>query len=123
MGPFIQKRRTDRQSFRELLHHIVASPETITDAVIDSRLPVWLAQPLAVYATMKVEVFAERLAELAMPVLCLWGQKDNFLPVRHALLVAERVGDVRVVISSRSGHWFMLEEPDYFNQEVRSFLG
>ncbi|MCY1312705.1 2-hydroxy-6-oxononadienedioate/2-hydroxy-6-oxononatrienedioate hydrolase [compost metagenome] len=72
---------------------------------------------------MKVEVFAERLAELAMPVLCLWGQKDNFLPVRHALLVAERVGDVRVVISSRSGHWFMLEEPDYFNQEVRSFLG
>ncbi|MNR56346.1 2-hydroxy-6-oxo-6-phenylhexa-2,4-dienoate hydrolase [compost metagenome] len=58
-----------------------------------------------------------------MPVLCLWGQKDNFLPVRHALLVAERVGDVRVVISSRSGHWFMLEEPDYFNQEVRSFLG
>ncbi|MNG40673.1 2-hydroxy-6-oxo-6-phenylhexa-2,4-dienoate hydrolase [compost metagenome] len=56
-------------------------------------------------------------------MLCLWGQKDNFLPVRHALLVAERVGDVRVVISSRSGHWFMLEEPDYFNQEVRSFLG
>lgn len=123
MGPFIQGRMTDRESFRELLHHIVASPETITDEVIDSRLPVWLEQPMAVYATMKVEVFGERLAELQMPVLCLWGQKDNFLPVRHALQVAELVSDVRVVISSRSGHWFMLEEPDYFNREVLSFLG
>ncbi|WP_448680751.1 alpha/beta fold hydrolase [Pseudomonas nicosulfuronedens] len=123
MGPFIQQRKTDRESFRELLHHIVASPQTITDAVIDSRLPVWLEQPLAVYATMKVDVFAERLADLSMPVLCLWGQKDNFLPVRHAMIVADLVKDVRVVISSRSGHWFMLEEPDYFNQEVLTFLG
>lgn len=123
LGAFVQGRLTDREAFRELLQHIVARPEMITDAVIDSRLPIWLEQPLAVFATMKVEVFAERLAELRMPVLCLWGQKDNFLPVRHALKVAEWVADARVVISTRSGHWFMLEEPAYFNQEVLAFLG
>ncbi|MEH6348795.1 MULTISPECIES: alpha/beta fold hydrolase [Pseudomonas] len=123
MGAFIQGRKTDKGSFRELLHHIVASPEMITDELIDTRLPVWLEQPLAVFSTMKVEVFAERLAELKMPVLCLWGQKDNFLPVRHALVVAGLVGNARVIISTGSGHWFMLEEPDYFNQEVLSFLG
>lgn len=123
MGTFIQERKTDQASFRELLHHIVASPDTITDGVISARLPVWQQQPSAVFSTMKVEVFAERLAELQMPVLCLWGQKDNFLPVRHALQVAEWVSDVRVIISSRSGHWFMLEEPDYFNREVLAFLG
>ncbi|SEN43240.1 4,5:9,10-diseco-3-hydroxy-5,9,17-trioxoandrosta-1(10),2-diene-4-oate hydrolase [Pseudomonas sp. ok272] len=123
MGAFIAGRKTDRESFRELLHHIVASAPTITEEIIDSRLPIWLEQPLAVYATIKVEVLTERLGELKMPVLCLWGQKDNFLPVRHALIVAERVPDVRVVISGRSGHWFMLEEPDYFNREVLDFLG
>ncbi|MCU1717655.1 alpha/beta fold hydrolase [Pseudomonas sp. 5P_3.1_Bac2] len=123
MGAFIQQRKSDRESFRELLHHIVASAETITEAVIDSRLPIWLEQPMEVFSTMKVEVFADRLAELQMPVLCLWGQKDNFLPVRHALQVADKVADVRVVISSRSGHWFMLEEPDYFNHAVLNFLG
>ncbi|WP_223444032.1 alpha/beta fold hydrolase [Pseudomonas sp. BF-R-19] len=123
MGALIQGHKTDRESFRELLHHIVASPQTITEDVIDSRLPIWLEQPLAVYATMKVGVFTERLSELKMPVLCLWGQKDNFLPVRHALIVAEQVEDVRVVISGHSGHWFMLEEPDYFNREVLDFLG
>ncbi|EPL15583.1 alpha/beta fold hydrolase [Pseudomonas sp. CF161] len=122
MGAFIQEHKTDRASFRALLEHIVAAPHTITDAVIDSRLPVWLEQPPAVFSSMKVEVFAERLAHLQMPVLCLWGQQDNFLPVRHALIVAGLVKDVRVVISSRSGHWFMLEEPDYFNREVLTFL-
>ncbi|WP_414157052.1 alpha/beta fold hydrolase [Pseudomonas sp. BNK-15] len=123
MGKVIQGRKTDRESFRELLHHIVASPQSITEEVIDSRLPVWKAQPPEVFSTMKVEVFAERLADLNMPVLCLWGAKDNFLPVRHALRVAELIKDVRVVLSSRSGHWFMLEEPDYFNREVQCFLG
>lgn len=123
MAGVIQGRKTDRESFRELLQHIVAFPQTITEEVIDSRLPVWKEQPLEVFSTMKVEVFADRLSELKVPVLCLWGAKDNFLPVRHALQVAELVKDVRVVISSRSGHWFMLEEPDYFNQEVQCFLG
>lgn len=123
MGAVIQGRKTDRESFRQLLHHIVASPQTITEEVIDSRLPVWVEQPIEVFSTMKVEVFAERLAELTMPVLCLWGARDNFLPMRHALVVAGLVKDVRVVISSRSGHWFMLEEPDYFNREVQFFLG
>ncbi|WP_248798123.1 alpha/beta fold hydrolase [Pseudomonas sp. MWU13-2105] len=122
MSAFIQEHKTDRASFRTLLEHIVASPQTITDAVIDSRLPVWIEQPLAVFSSMKVEVFADRLAQLQMPVLCLWGQQDNFLPVGHALIVAGLIKDVRVVISSRSGHWFMLEEPDYFNHEVMTFL-
>lgn len=122
LGGFIQERKTDRESFRELLHYIVASPDAITDEVLDSRLPIWLEQPVEVFSTMQVEVFAERLAELKMPVLCLWGKQDNFLPVRHAAEVARLVPDVRVIISSRSGHWFMIEEPEYFNQEVLSFI-
>ena len=123
MGAFIGQRKTDRESFRELLHHIVASPETITEEVLDSRQPVWLEQPIEVFSTMKVDVFGDRLKDIKVPVLCLWGQKDNFLPARHALIVAEKIEDVRVVISSRSGHWFMLEEPEYFNRAVQDFLG
>jgi len=53
---------------------------------------------------MKVGVYAGRFSEIKVPVLCLWGQKDNF------------------VISTASGHWFMFEEPDYFNAEVLGFL-
>lgn len=118
----VLQRLTDRDSFRKLLHLIVADPATITDAVIDERLPIWLEQPLEVFTTMKAGVYAERFHELKMPVLCFWGQKDQFMPVRHALMIAERVPDVRVVISSHAGHWFMLEQPAYFNREILDFL-
>jgi 4,5:9,10-diseco-3-hydroxy-5,9,17-trioxoandrosta-1(10),2-diene-4-oate hydrolase len=123
LGEVVSQRRTDRESFRHMLHSIVADPATITDAVIDERLPIWQDQPIEVFSTMKVGVYAERLHELKMPVLCFWGQKDQYLPVRHALIVAERVPDVRVVISSQAGHWFMLEQPAYFNREILDFLG
>lgn len=122
LGDVVAHKRTDRASFRNLLQLIVADPVTITDAVIDERLPIWQEQPIEVFSTMKVGVYAERLHELRMPVLCFWGQKDHFLPVRHAMVVAASVPDVRVVISSHAGHWFMLEQPAYFNHEILEFL-
>jgi len=122
MAAFIAGKEQGRERFRELLHLIVADPAHITDAVIDSRHSIWLEQPAEVYSTMKVGVYAERFSEIQVPVLCLWGQKDNFLPVRHALVVAESLQHARVVISTASGHWFMFEEPDYFNAEVLGFL-
>lgn len=122
LGKLVGQRLTDRESLRELLHLIVADPATITDEVIDERLPVWVEQPLEVFSTMRVGVYGERLHELTMPVLCLWGQKDQFLPVRHALVVAERIPHARVVISTHAGHWFMLEQPGYFNREIDEFL-
>jgi 4,5:9,10-diseco-3-hydroxy-5,9,17-trioxoandrosta-1(10),2-diene-4-oate hydrolase len=123
LGGVVAQRLTDRDSFRNLLNHIVADPATITDEVIDERLPIWLEQPVEVFSTMRVGVYADRLHELKMPVLCFWGQKDQFLPVRHAMVVAEKVANARVVISTQAGHWFMLEQPAYFNREIQDFLG
>ena len=122
MFELISARNTDREAFRKILHNIVADPAKITDAIIDQRLPIWEEQPPEVFSTMKTGVFGDRLHELKMPVLCFWGQKDQFLPVKHAAIVAERCADVRVVISSHAGHWFMVEEPDYFNRQIEWFL-
>ena len=122
MFELISARNTDREAFRKILHNIVADPAKITDAIIDQRLPIWEKQPPEVFSTMKTGVFGDRLHELKMPVLCFWGQKDQFLPVKHAAIVAERCADVRVVISSHAGHWFMVEEPDYFNRQIEWFL-
>ena len=122
MFELISARNTDREAFRKILHNTVADPAKITDAIIDQRLPIWEKQPPEVFSTMKTGVFGDRLHELKMPVLCFWGQKDQFLPVKHAAIVAERCADVRVVISSHAGHWFMVEERDYFNRQIEWFL-
>ncbi|WP_233809890.1 alpha/beta fold hydrolase [Paraburkholderia sp. HP33-1] len=122
LGGMVAQRLTDRDSMRKVLHLIVADPATITEEAIDERLPVWIEQPPEVFSTMRVGVYADRLHELKMPVLCFWGAKDQFLPVRHALVVAQRVPNARVVISTDAGHWFMLEQPGYFNREIDDFL-
>ena len=122
MFELISTRNTDREAFRKVLHNIVADPAKVTDDIIDQRLPIWETQPPEVFSTMKTGVFGDRLHEIKAPVLCFWGQKDLFLPVRHAAVVAERCEDVRVVISSHAGHWFMVEEPDYFNRQIEWFL-
>lgn len=122
MFELISTRNTDREAFRKVLHNIVADPTKITDEIIDQRLPIWETQPPEVFSTMKTGVFGDRLHEIKAPVLCFWGQKDLFLPVKHAAVVAERCEDVRVVISSHAGHWFMVEEPDYFNRQIEWFL-
>lgn len=122
MGAFLGGPRDDREGFKRLLEQLVADPRIITDEVVDSRFPIWLTQPMSIYSSMQVAVSGDRLAELTMPILGLWGQKDQFCPARHANILIERGVDVRVVVSSRSGHWFMLEEPAYFNREVLDFL-
>ncbi len=122
MFELISTRNTDREAFRRILHNIVADPAKITDEIIDQRLPIWETQPPEVYSTMKTGVFGDRLHEIEAPVLCFWGQKDLFLPVKHAAVVAERCKDVRVVISSHAGHWFMVEDTDYFNNQIAWFL-
>ena len=70
-------------------------------AVLDGGLPKWRAEG--------------REIEDMPPMV-----RDRHITVSRQ---AGLVKDVRVVISSRSGHWFMLEEPDYFNREVQFFLG
>jgi len=122
MGAFLFGPRDDRAAFRKLLEQLVADPGIITDEVIDSRFPIWLTQPIEVFKTMQVAVSGDRLEELKIPILGLWGQRDRFCPSRHAGILIERGVDVRVVVSSHSGHWFMLEEPAYFNREVLDFL-
>ena len=122
MGAVIASHNTNRQAFRELLEWIVADPATITDEVIDERLAIWIEQPPQVYSTMRVGVYAARLHEIKMPVLCFWGEKDQFLPVEHAAILVEAIDDARIIISANAGHWFMIELPDHFNREIREFL-
>ena len=122
MAGIIGPHNTDRQAFGDLLQLIVADPATITDIIIDERLPIWVQQPPEVFSTMRVGVYADRLNEVKVPVLCFWGQRDQFVPVQHAAILAGAIQDARIIISTKAGHWFMIELPDYFNREIKDFL-
>ena len=61
------------------------------------------------------------LADLRMPALVVWGERDPWLPVRFADVYAERIPGVELVRSAPGGHWPWLEDRSIVERVV-SFL-
>jgi pimeloyl-ACP methyl ester carboxylesterase len=67
-------------------------------------------------------VVEERLAELTMPTLVIWGRHDHIFPASHAEMARQKIPRARVEIFDESGHTPQMEEPDHFNRVVLDFL-
>ena len=67
--------------------------------------------------------FRERLSEISMPVLIVWGRNDLLVPVGDAQRFERLIGDnARVEIFDDTGHAPMIERPSRFNELLRGFL-
>ena len=67
-------------------------------------------------------ILLDRLPELAMPLLIVWGAQDKVLPVTHAYAAARKHASARMVVLDRCGHWPQLEQADEFNRILEAFL-
>jgi pimeloyl-ACP methyl ester carboxylesterase len=68
-------------------------------------------------------VLANRLSELLMPTLLVWGARDNIVPVRHAFVAAEQIPDCQVRIFQDSGHSVYRQRINEFSDMLVRFLG
>jgi pimeloyl-ACP methyl ester carboxylesterase len=67
--------------------------------------------------------YRDRLPEIEIPVLIVWGQNDLLVPVADARRYADLIGrNARVEIFEDTGHAPMLERPSRFNALLRAFL-
>jgi pimeloyl-ACP methyl ester carboxylesterase len=64
----------------------------------------------------------ERLPEIELPTLVVWGLNDRIVPVDAALGYNRLVPNSRLEIFEHTGHLPMLERPARFNQLVDEFL-
>jgi pimeloyl-ACP methyl ester carboxylesterase len=64
----------------------------------------------------------DRLDDIAVPTLVVWGSKDRLVPVGDAWEFGELIRDSRVVVYEDTGHMAMLERPAAFNGLVEGFL-
>jgi len=62
------------------------------------------------------------LGSITKPVLVIWGNQDDVVPVAHAQIAAEGLPNVQVETFDQCGHLPMLEKPDKFNELVLEFL-
>jgi pimeloyl-ACP methyl ester carboxylesterase len=64
----------------------------------------------------------ERLEEVDVPTLIVWGRNDRVVPATDAFGYAERLPNSRVVIFDRCGHVPMAERPARFNRLLERFM-
>ena len=62
------------------------------------------------------------LHQLTIPVLIMWGEKDNWLSVGHASKFGEDIPNSKVIIYKNVGHIAMEEIPEQSSDDLIEFL-
>ena len=66
----------------------------------------------------------DRLEEIEVPTLIVWGRNDRVVPIPAAFAYQERIGDnARLEIFDHCGHVPQMERPVRFNRLLEEFLG
>ena len=68
--------------------------------------------------------YTDRLSEITIPSLVLWGKHDMVVPIRFAQEAYDNLGsnEKKIVFFEKSGHSPMATEPDLFADEVIEFI-
>jgi pimeloyl-ACP methyl ester carboxylesterase len=66
--------------------------------------------------------FRDRLPEIGVPTLIVWGEKDSIIPVNDAQEFERLIPDSRKVVMKDTGHVSMAERPETFNDLMMEFL-
>jgi pimeloyl-ACP methyl ester carboxylesterase len=67
-------------------------------------------------------VLQDRLCELTMPTLLVWGDGDNVVPAAHAYVAAELIPDCQVRVFEGCGHNVYKQKMEEFSQLLFRFL-
>ncbi|HEY51063.1 MAG TPA: alpha/beta hydrolase [Dehalococcoidia bacterium] len=68
-------------------------------------------------------VLVNRLSELLIPTLLVWGANDNIVPVHQAYLAAARIPNCQVRVFQNSGHSVYRQRIREFSDLLVRFLG
>jgi pimeloyl-ACP methyl ester carboxylesterase len=64
----------------------------------------------------------DRLEELNIPVLIIWGNKDITLPISMGYTFHRKIKDSKIIIIENCGHVPMEEKPDQCAKEIIDFI-
>ncbi len=108
---------------RQLLRASAAHPDLLPAPLASEQLKVSGRPGFldALEAIIRTSI-RPRLGDVACPTLIVWGTADRLVPVRDAERFARGIRGSTVVRYADTGHVAMLERPEQFNADLRSFL-
>lgn len=90
-------------------------------------LPFIASQPKRVagfvaVAPVGISSYRERLHAIAAPVLAVWGEHDNLIPLSDAELLVKSVKRGKLIVIPNGTHAPYMSNPALFNQELLQFM-
>lgn len=117
-----------RKEFKPLLEKLFTNPALVSHRLIDDILKYkrldGVEAALRTIANQfcpggrQARVLRDRLADLSIPALVIWGKDDRIIPASHGLGLPERV---RTEVLSHSGHMVQMEAAAKVNRLIASF--
>ncbi|MFD3625447.1 alpha/beta fold hydrolase [Streptomyces sp. NPDC058698] len=74
------------------------------------------------YDAKYTEEISDALGRLTMPVRILWGEEDQWQPLRYARRLSDAIPDADLVTVPDAGHFLMEDAPERVVDEIRNFL-
>ena len=120
-------RRKDRDYIRERAAVTFFDPVHATDELVDEMVALMNDRPrvlrlIRMARSTKRETVADRLAEIDVPTLLVWGRNDIITPPDVAQEFHEHIPRSQLHFIDRCGHAPMLERPEAFNRITLDFL-
>jgi len=118
------RRTVNRPRARRLaLQGVMRYPERLSPALVAQQLQEATPGFVKALDALMSYSFRERLREIDVPVLVVWGENDMLVPVDDAQRFVELIGpNARKVVFEDTGHVPMLERPSRFNATLEAFL-
>jgi pimeloyl-ACP methyl ester carboxylesterase len=67
-------------------------------------------------------LFIDRLKELRLPTLVIWGKNDRLVPLKHGLRAHRLIKGSKLAVFDHCGHVPNMEKPEEFNKVLFKFL-
>ena len=95
------------------------SPELANELILTARRTDGFVPALGALADYPLR---EELPQIKAPTLVVWGEHDTLVGVKHAYEMERLIPSAELLIYERTGHVAMLERPDRFNRDLKTFF-
>lgn len=65
----------------------------------------------------------QRIGEIKHQTLLMWGREDRIVPLDASLHMLHQMGNARLVVFPRCGHWCQVEVAREFEDQIIGFMG
>ncbi len=118
---------TPRWMVAQSVREVYGDPDKVSEALIDRYFDLGLREGnrgATAYRMSHLDTYqaTPRLAELKVPTLILWGEKDTWILPKYGHEFARRIPGAKLVLYPGLGHVPMEEAPEETAREVRAFL-